>query len=88
MVLLAVARQCKQDAGTWKRARNLGIPWQRKIWSALSKLQASYNGSVGGEVVPSVAEHAEVSNSSGGMTEVQPFSGSLVTSSQCDDDFQ
>ena len=86
VVLLAVARQCKQDAGKWKRARNLGIPWLRKNWSALSRLQASYNEAVGIEVMPSVAEQVELSSSSGGMSEGAALSGSPITLSQCNDD--
>ena len=65
VLLLAVARACGENASLWNKARLVGIPWQRKTWTALSTLQNQYNGGVetgvwednaeGGETL--VAEH-------------------------------
>ena len=46
VLLLAVARTCGDNASLWNKARLAGIPWQRKNWTALSKLQKQYNGGV------------------------------------------
>ena len=46
LLLLAVARKCGQDKHLWQRARDLGIPWQHKHWSGLSKLEKTFNHGV------------------------------------------
>ena len=46
VLLLAVARACGGNAGLWNKAHSVGIPWQRKKWTALSTLQEHYNGGV------------------------------------------
>ena len=46
VLLLAVARKCGDKREEWSKARALGIPWQQKRWSWLSKLQSSYNDAV------------------------------------------
>ena len=46
VLLLAVARACGGDASLWDKARSVGIPWQRKNWPALSKVQEQYVGAV------------------------------------------
>ena len=46
MLLLAVARVCKNDATLWSTAKASGIPWQRKTWSGLLQLQDQYNDAV------------------------------------------
>ena len=43
VLLLAVARACTGNAGLWNKAHSVGIPWQRKNWTALSTLQKQYN---------------------------------------------
>ena len=54
MLLLALARGCGDNADLWNKARLLGIPWQRKNWTALSKLQRQYNGGVETEPLPAL----------------------------------
>ena len=46
VLLLAVARACGHTASLWNQAHSVGIPWQRKKWTALSTLQEEYNGGV------------------------------------------
>ena len=46
VLLLAVARACGDNAGLWNKAHSVGIPWQRKNWTALSTLKKQYNGGV------------------------------------------
>ena len=47
VLLLAVARACGDNSSLWNKACSLGIPWQRKNWTALSKLQMQYNSHTG-----------------------------------------
>ena len=56
VLLLAVARACGDNADLWNKARRVGIPWQRKNWTALSKLQRQYNGGVETEPLPALLE--------------------------------
>ena len=56
VLLLAVARACGDNADLWNKARLVGILWQRKNWTALSKLQRQYNGGVETEPLPSLLE--------------------------------
>ena len=53
VLLLAVAEVCGDDNKLWGKARSIGIPWQRKNWTALTKLQMQYNdgGALNGGVV-------------------------------------
>ena len=46
VLLLAVARACKHTPSLWNQAHSVGIPWQRKNWTALSTLVKQYNGGV------------------------------------------
>ena len=52
VLLLAVARTCGDNASLWNKARSAGIPWQRKNWTALSKLQKQYNRAVETALLP------------------------------------
>ena len=36
VLLLAIARACGDNVGLWNKAHLVGIPWQRKNWTALS----------------------------------------------------
>ena len=56
VLLLAVARVCGDNVNLWNKARLAGIPWQRKNWTALSKLQKQYNGGVETEPLPALLE--------------------------------
>ena len=56
VLLLALARVCGDNADLWNQARLLGIPWQSKNWTALSKLQKQYNGGVETEPLPALLE--------------------------------
>ena len=57
VLLLAVARTCGGNASLWDKARSAGIPWQRKNWTALSKLQQQYNGAA--QILPPLLESKE-----------------------------
>ena len=46
VLLLAVATACGDNVRLWNTARSAGIPWQRKSWTALSKLKEHYNRAV------------------------------------------
>ena len=46
VLLLAVARVCGDNAGLWNKSHSIGIPWQRKKWTALSTLKKQYNDGV------------------------------------------
>ena len=46
VLLLAVAPACGSDASLLIKARGVGIPWLRKNWTALPKLQEQYNHAV------------------------------------------
>ena len=52
MLLLIIARGCGENADLWNQARLLGIPWQSKNWTALSKLQKQYNRAVETALLP------------------------------------
>ena len=56
VLLLAVAQACGDNASLWNKARSVGIPWQHKNWTALSKLQKQYNGGVETEPLPALLE--------------------------------
>ena len=55
VLLLAVARACEGNASLWDEARSAGIPWQRKNWTALSKVQEQYTGAVEALLPPGLA---------------------------------
>ena len=56
VLLLALARACGNNADLWRKARLVGLPWPRKNWTALSKLQKQYNGGVETEPLPALLE--------------------------------
>ena len=58
VLLLAVARACKHTPSLWNQAHSVGIPWQRKKWTALSTLIKQYNSGVE-TALPAVLEKGE-----------------------------
>ena len=60
VLLLAVARVCGDNVNLWNNARSVGIPWRRKNWSALTKLQKQYNDGVD-TALPALPEHEKTS---------------------------
>ena len=59
VLLLAVARACGDNASLWNKARSAGIPWQRKNWTALSKVQEQYAGAVETALPPGLEKRGE-----------------------------
>ena len=58
ILLLAIARKCRDSRRMWQAAAALGIPWQQKKWSALAELQKTYNKAVSATTLEPVQEHA------------------------------
>ena len=61
ILLLMIARRTKTPGDT-QRAESLGIPWQAKTWSRISKLQQTYNEMV--TQMTSIPERPVLSDSS------------------------
>ena len=46
VLLLIVAQKCKGSTDKWQEAAKLGIPWRRKTWTDLTRLQQDYHKAV------------------------------------------
>ena len=84
---LAIARKCGNNNRNWQTANALGIPWRRKSWSSLRKLQSAYNEAV--QRTPTLApveEHtaAALSGSASSQSEtIHPSHKFMVDVDEC-----